>query len=577
MTTSQVGLGRVPVTGPLDPTAITLPVKPVTVVGESSPDAFGCDGGTTAPLGTDGVSANRCDFGDAPIPTTDPVPGQWLAKVDVALTTQGAALTQADDAITASTTGPATAHQDTKRSGLINAQTALSTSLTAVSDMVTALDGYLQTLAADHPQRAELETKLGQLKDLQTALTTKQTEVGHRITTYDSTVKSLENLYDKRIDTLGDLAAILDDPTKTPKDKADAIGTLIATYKANGALTSTVSLLKDVQHYLRGETTRDGKTITLDYLTTRATDLKNPQKLRPAEHSALTRIVAGAKTSMTTAVSSGVVYTPSKHTGFAVPKVPVYSAASDSDSVARNGKITQTYKDLEVAMQAYLGTSMSTWLTMGANASSECGKQLGHNMIQDGLTMVTNPGAAIGFLTNGDAHLDDFWAALKAGNREIYNTIAPAIQIFLAAEAKGEDGVAALLASEHYQKGLMHNAAHPSYSETAPLINALKALQQASRTSDPQAKADLIFESIKGIAIYEQKSVLGPIIGDPGDGAYETMKEISPAMAWTPPGTDEPVSLLPNGGNWADYDTRIAAIIAGPAAWFNAQNHKKSH
>jgi hypothetical protein len=136
-----------------------------------------------------------------------------------------------------------------------------------------------------------------------------------------------------------------------------------------------------------------------------------------------------------------------------------------------------------------------------------------------------------------------------AGNTGVYGDIAPAYDVFLKAEAAGADGVAALRAA-----GWGQGPKDPQ----GLLLEAFALYQRAAReraSLSPEARKALVQRATLAIGNHEQMVVLqGPrVFGDPE--VARLLSSLSALLTVTDArGTQR---LLPHGGNWADFATRM--------------------
>ncbi len=181
---------------------------------------------------------------------------------------------------------------------------------------------------------------------------------------------------------------------------------------------------------------------------------------------------------------------------------------------------------------------------LAANPLNEVGKTLG-NTVAD---------AAI---VGPDAMLN----ALVKGNNGIYNNFAPAYDAFLKGEASGQDGLKSL-AEAGYTPGSKND---PQGFITSALTNYKEARQlglQAQQESDPtkrqqllDQRKQLVSEANLNLGNQEQMEVIQQpgVFGDPivarNIGAIGGTMAVNDANGQTP--------LLPDGGNWSDFQTRM--------------------
>lgn len=272
--------------------------------------------------------------------------------------------------------------------------------------------------------------------------------------------------------------------------------------------------------------------------------------------------------------------------------------------VAANTVITRGYHDLDQAFSQYLGEpAVANWLTFGKYASREAGVQIAD--LESALGAMQFDGAAIKqtvkglgrwqrleqgaklMLTEG-RHLADrltkadtlrekatslnfpgmmagdltkLHAALVAGNKNVYQHIAPAFDLYMKTEAAGEDGLAAL-----EKAGFGQGAKDPQgfVLQAFALYKDARALR--ARLADPNLgsherleltvrRQAMIGRANLLMVVNEQWTIVQSptIFGDPDIArltrAMEGAMTITDAMGEH--------SLLPDGGNWTDFTTRM--------------------
>ena len=246
-----------------------------------------------------------------------------------------------------------------------------------------------------------------------------------------------------------------------------------------------------------------------------------------------------------------------------------------------NARITATYHTLDQAMARYLGEpALPNWMTFGKYASRQAGEQIVRleellkvskrldadaaiDSLQDflkhpemlgeqGLALLKLSGDPIAFLRNSQRIRD----ALVIGNTGVYVDIAPAYDRFLRAEAKGEDGVAALR-----DAGWGRAPRDPQ----GLILPAFALYQRATRekgTLTPAARREMIHRANMLIVSHEQMVVVqGPrVFGDPE--VARLLGSLTSQMTVTDVRGSEP--LLPHGGSWADFATRMGYADARP-------------
>lgn len=286
--------------------------------------------------------------------------------------------------------------------------------------------------------------------------------------------------------------------------------------------------------------------------------------------------------------------------------------------VQANEAITEGYKNLNEAMQRYLAGDpngaklppLADWSTFGKYASREAGEQI-RNM-QDATTFLhngdieaarrlqknmTNPesieqalalakdrfgdsvaganpvnaalnplnetgkvaGNAVGDLafTTPNTMLD----ALTRGNNGIYNNFAPAYDAFLKGEANGTGGIKALEeagykpGSKEDPQGFIHGALS-DYKQARELgLQAQQEKDPAKRDALLAQRQALVEKANLNLGNQEQIEVIQKpgVFGNPEVakriGSLGGTMNIHDANGTFP--------LLPNGGNWADFATRM--------------------
>lgn len=293
---------------------------------------------------------------------------------------------------------------------------------------------------------------------------------------------------------------------------------------------------------------------------------------------------------VSTAVASPAPVRPA-HGGFSYPGValPDLSAArawvpglkGGLRGAEANRSINEAYAQLDGHMTRYLGEPLvPNWMSFGKYASREAGGQLlrleealdafqGGQL--DGLIDSLQNAAKHPFVSTEDSfklllasHINPLHAIKAArvlhdglvhGNVGVYADIAPAYEAFLKGEAQGGLGLEALKAAGYGQ------------GERDPqgfLMEAFRCYRQAKHTStaSPEGAAQrraLIERGTLLMGVHEQMVVLqGPkvfghpemakVLGRMGKGAERLHEPSAPGGVRT---------LLPHGGNWADYATRM--------------------
>ncbi|MFN3429264.1 MAG: hypothetical protein ACK46X_04855 [Candidatus Sericytochromatia bacterium] len=255
------------------------------------------------------------------------------------------------------------------------------------------------------------------------------------------------------------------------------------------------------------------------------------------------------------------------------------------DGSTANRTVTETYTRLDAGMSRYLGEpAAANWMSFGKYASREAGGQIlrmeevlkicyrldADSLVDSLQDLVKQPqllgeqgmallarskGNPIEFVRNTKRMHD----ALVFGNTGVFADIAPAYDTFLRAEAKGQDGLAALRRAGYGQAP--KDAQGFVYQAFECYDRARKLGDRAAKATGPEREALLArrLEAVNRgnllIGIHEQMVVIqGPrVFGDPA--VYQLLEALSDTMVMTDAnGVHE---LLPNGGNWADFATRM--------------------
>lgn len=270
------------------------------------------------------------------------------------------------------------------------------------------------------------------------------------------------------------------------------------------------------------------------------------------------------------------------------------------DPVASNKAITTSYTQIHTAFRQYLGPhDLSDWTALAENASTEAGLAIRqareirlalHTFIdgrvggerqaaatlyevlqQDdavsqgialmlanlGLDLATIGGMAKTLLFRdrrmAEASLRDslrpildsletMERQLAIGNRTIYANIAPAYTLFLEAESRQDDGIAALQAS--------------SYRDAPLLVDAFRHYKLARASDDRSTARMFVQHANELIARHEQEHILQPHLAP----IRAELRAMSGTLSYQPPGSQQRVRLLPDGGDWGDVETRLQAI-----------------
>lgn len=296
----------------------------------------------------------------------------------------------------------------------------------------------------------------------------------------------------------------------------------------------------------------------------------------------------------------------------------MWTAGSKGESPTQaNLAITEGYKRLNKGMQDYLlgdpsGPKLpplSDWTTFGKYASREAGEQIrnledvkraqagdkeaaarvARNMADlnsaqqvgqlglaaakqnfgsiNPLKAVLDPlgqaGGALGG-TISDAAIsgpDKMLGALVKGNNGIYNNFAPAYEAFLSGEASGKGGLKAL-AEAGYTPGSkldpqgFFTAAMTDYKEARELgIQAQKETDPAKRAQLLSQRQQLMERGNLNLGNQEQVEVIQQkdVFGDPT--VSKNIEALGGTMSIHDANGEH--KLLPKGGNWADFKTRM--------------------
>jgi hypothetical protein len=164
--------------------------------------------------------------------------------------------------------------------------------------------------------------------------------------------------------------------------------------------------------------------------------------------------------------------------------------------------------------------------------------------------------------------------ALVEGNTELYGRVAFAFDVFMAAEARGASGLAALAAE--IQAGrlddssgyLLQGFAKYRLARELGLARAL-SISEAARAALDVARRKLIFDANLLIAIQEQALVLqrATVFGHPAVRALlgaVRPGDLSLLVGDGRNGLTHRFSMLPDGGNWADFAARMGFRRALP-------------
>lgn len=303
---------------------------------------------------------------------------------------------------------------------------------------------------------------------------------------------------------------------------------------------------------------------------------------------------------------------------FAYPgvQIPDFKEARDwkpgkkgMNGTQANQMITGIYTQLDGGMSAYLGEpAVANWSTFGKFASQNAGNQISRLEALErttkgkSLTALTSLAAdAIwnpndtrkNFQALKDAKLEGYGFLDKAyllrktlvnGNTAIIRDIAPSFDVFLRAESAGKDGVAALRAAGFGREPLDPHGliiqAFEKYAEARRLGDKIQSypphlvrllnpdLSKDATTedfkpaevwkqleADDQSRRQLVFQANLLLGFQEQLvSLQTPeVFGNPD--VAKLMGSLSRGMAFND--ARGSTRLLPSGGNWADFTTRM--------------------
>lgn len=273
------------------------------------------------------------------------------------------------------------------------------------------------------------------------------------------------------------------------------------------------------------------------------------------------------------------------------------------DGVARNQAITGHYRQIHAAFADYMGDPpLSDWSRMAVAASSEVGGQLrdardirtsvqtlidgreGNEvaamrhlygrlsedgavpkgaallMASGGIDLSTVGGLGMALLGRGSSLLGDAKTRavsavvtslesverqLAAGNRAIFLTIAPAYEVFLAAETSQppRDGIAALKDS-------------PAVKEAPLIIEAFTFYKLARQTPNLTERSQYMQMANVLIARHEQQNVVQRYM----EPIRNELRLVSPTLTYEPPGLQHRVKIFPSGGDWGNVEDRLLAI-----------------
>lgn len=143
--------------------------------------------------------------------------------------------------------------------------------------------------------------------------------------------------------------------------------------------------------------------------------------------------------------------------------------------------------------------------------------------------------------------METFHRGLVTANAGIHNNFGPAFDAFLDAEAKGQDGVAAV-------RGLV--ASGRISDPSGLVVGAMGLYRQAHGSQDPEARKALVRQANLLVALQEQYHVGQPIFEE---GRFsELTAAVTPQLKMADPLGTTP--LLPHGGNWASFTDRMGMV-----------------
>lgn len=295
--------------------------------------------------------------------------------------------------------------------------------------------------------------------------------------------------------------------------------------------------------------------------------------------------------------------------------------AKGPSGIEANRAITAGYHDLDQAMTGYLGEpAIANWLTFGKYASRQAGVQIADLEDLIGASKL-RPGAMVDLLKNADAgkfgtllpflkqnykdyltgmhstgimkkllqipvlgplvasplgfpifalrRVQELRDALVKGNTAVWSDVAPAFDTFMKAEAQGKDGVAALKAAGYDRLPAGKDYIVPAfekYRQARALTEKAAApeIAPSARESLLARRKTLVNEANLLLVTHEQMDVVQDptIFGDPDVasmiGAMKGRMTVDDALGAHP--------LLPKGGNWTDFETRMGYVPVAPDA-----------
>lgn len=275
---------------------------------------------------------------------------------------------------------------------------------------------------------------------------------------------------------------------------------------------------------------------------------------------------------------------------------------------AANALITARYHALDGAFAAYLGEpSVAAWVTFAKYSSRQVGEWIG--ALEAWMTMVA--AVSDGSVSRGLSAARDLWLALEPAevrdgaldllraalrgafpvmaspgalvavrdalveaNTEIFSRIGLTFHTFLDAESRGEDGrdaIAALVREARVEDPMGHLArAFARYRSAARLGQLASASSRGDRAVLHALRRLLVGDANWLIALQEQASIQRPTIFD-HPLVRAVLGSVQPGkmrLPLSPRAPHDAFTLLPAGGNWADYATRMGLdeIALGPDA-----------
>lgn len=253
-----------------------------------------------------------------------------------------------------------------------------------------------------------------------------------------------------------------------------------------------------------------------------------------------------------------------------------------------NAVVNATYTALDESMSAYLGSpALPNWMSFGKYASREAGGQLlrleeAIDALQGGkldalIDTFQNAGGAPVDATMDGVRLmvasygnpvkalkgaKVLHSALVWGNTGVYGDIAPAYAVFLKGEAEGGKGLQALQAAGYGQ------------GEKDPqglLLEAFRCYHQAQRVgaATPEAEAQrkaLVARGTLLLGVHEQMVILQApqVFGNPEVAKVLDRMGKGAMVLHEPSAPGGKRVLLPQGGNWSTFATRMGFEAVPP-------------